>query len=191
MYTFIGDLHGNIDAYKKIISATNGPTIQVGDFGVGFTSIPKNLFGGQDFFIRGNHDDPDLCEIYRPSYLGNFGYFGSKIFFVSGAFSIDYEYRTMGVDWWTNEELDYRSLLAMIEAYKGSEIIVSHDCPAIVYDELNILGKRSRTALALNELLNNNPPRIWVFGHHHRSIRLKINGAMFIGLDIEETVSIL
>lgn len=91
----IGDVHGKFDRYGEILTGLPC-SIQLGDMGIGFGL--DDLFPKADptkhRFLRGNHDNPELCRRH-PNYLGDFGFeFG--IFFISGAFSVDRHLRTMG-----------------------------------------------------------------------------------------------
>jgi hypothetical protein len=62
----IGDIHGMVYDYKAYaIDKFEGPTIQIGDFGIGFgqgdhwhESIDAYHVAGGHRFIRGNHDNP-------------------------------------------------------------------------------------------------------------------------------------
>ena len=160
MIHFLGDTHS-----KPYHPPKN--TIHVGDMGVGFGVEPLDCY-----FIHGNHDNPDLCKQY-PNFLGRYGYLeldGFNIFFVSGAYSIDKHLRTIGVDWWENEQLSYIEMTKMLSLYHGADIIVSHDCPSSLYPKLGIKGKTSLTANALQMLLESpQKPKQWFFGHHHVS----------------------
>ena len=73
-YTFIGDVHGKYDRYKKIMKSCTD-SIQVGDMGVGFRQYIGHEIGkmypnppydrmveGNHKFIRGNHDNPATCR---------------------------------------------------------------------------------------------------------------------------------
>src|SRR5260370_16253241 len=69
MIRFIGDTHAKFPLYRAIATApvetddpTNkifAPSIQVGDFGMGFRTAP--ILAPDHRFIRGNHDNPQLC----------------------------------------------------------------------------------------------------------------------------------
>ena len=77
MYTrLVGDIHGKIYDYQMYsICDHNGPTIQVGDFGVGFAGDywHDNVAAWQEAnqhhrFIRGNHDNLAKCKL-MPGYI--------------------------------------------------------------------------------------------------------------------------
>lgn len=64
---FIGDVHGKVQKYLEVLD-TEGDydySIQVGDMAIGFPSVEFPPFQKpiKDFFIRGNHDNPELCKL--------------------------------------------------------------------------------------------------------------------------------
>ena len=183
---FIGDIHGNFRRYQDIID--NYPeSIQLGDFGLGF--YPEN----DDFymsivddipthrFIRGNHDNPELCEA-QPTCLGNFGYLEKEsIFYVAGAWSIDKAHRTPGVSWWENEELNYQQFNEAIKLYLEVKprIFASHDCPMSALPFVAGYPYPNSTSRGFEMMFNEHKPEIWVFGHHHKSRDFEIEGTNF------------
>lgn len=188
---FIGDVHGRFSTYYPMLRKLDGPSIQLGDMGLGFgidTRCP--LYDGSEnpvsghYFIRGNHDDPEICRAQK-SYLGDYGIF-DNIFFISGAYSIDKKYRTIGVDWWEDEEMNLQELDGAITLYKETkpETVVSHDCPFDVIGHV-ISGEcfsASRTAMALSQMLSCHRPRMWIFGHYHRDLIFTHNGTIFVSV---------
>jgi len=70
--TFIGDVHGKYQQYKKLIRSSPS-TIQVGDMGIGFRRWPHGEFQTNPpydlmvetnaRFIRGNHDNPMSAHV--------------------------------------------------------------------------------------------------------------------------------
>jgi len=203
---FIGDVHGSFKKYEYILfkmqhkGGVKGVpcSLQVGDMGLGFrergegyekdgkTYAPE--LGPEHKFIRGNHDDPALCNSH-PNYAGDWKYFKyPDIFVVGGGFSIDYYWRTPGISWWENEELTNRQAGQMLRYYKKYKprIVVTHECPTIVKENvLTNSAKRditSKTELKLQEMYENHKPEFWIFGHHHRKLELNIGGVHFVGL---------
>jgi predicted phosphodiesterase len=194
---FIGDIHGKFyhlnQKLKKNI-CQDKIIICVGDVGIGFPDnltpqLPENFY-----FIRGNHDNPQICKSYK-KYMGDYGaycYSNLTMFYISGAYSIDKNYRTIGVDWWDDEELSMQSLQLCIDAYKylKPEVVISHDCPIDIYNNLghyNIL--KSRTALALQSMFEYHKPKYWIFGHHHQSKKIIKDNTLFICLNELELLS--
>lgn len=207
----IGDIHGQFRDYeyglKKLnLSATRSEedswglyvprtdlrgfdcSIQIGDFGLfdhydlaDVEEMPNHKF------IRGNHDNPELCRRH-PNYLGDWGYLESQdIFFVGGGFSIDRDYRTPGFDWWEDEELSVQELQEVIDSYteKKPRIMLSHECPTIVKSSLlsvNSLPITSRTERALQAMFDAHQPEIWLHGHYHVFKTQIIDETLFVSL---------
>lgn len=176
----ISDIHGEWKKYLQILKdldAENIPSIQLGDLGVGFGKTP--IIPPQHRFFVGNHDDRQAAHEI-PNCLGDFGLTDQGFFFISGAFSIDREYRTLGVNWWDDEELSYEQLEIAIAAYEKAKpnVVISHDCPADIYNFFGYVGK-SRTAQALQAMFQIHQPDKWIFGHHHMDLMAHYDGTEF------------
>ena len=185
----IGDVHGDMDKYLALTESLGTiPSIQVGDFGAGFVSLPKlNL---QHRFIRGNHDSPDVCRTH-PNYLGDYGLLEPSTFYISGAESIDKAYRTIGISWWPEEELSYEELSAAIRLYMSVKpnTVISHECPLVaardmlskLYIGVSPRGDKgqSRTAQALQVMFEKHQPLNWYFGHYHFKREFRIGRTTF------------
>jgi hypothetical protein len=182
--TIIGDVHGKTTEYKKMLEQRfkDQRTIQVGDMGFGFSRNPEGMspMPMNHRWFRGNHDKPELCRAH-PNYLGDWGYLEEeKMFFLAGAFSIDRVWRVPGVTWWPDEELSSEELQKAYELYveKKPRVVISHEAPSkaaklMLYD---LSGEyfaakgecsMSRTAEALQRMLDAWAPIEWVFGHYH------------------------
>lgn len=191
---FIGDVHGEFECYKKIISKLP-ESIQLGDMGLGFHPLLDADFPDcfpEHRFIRGNHDNPKVCR-NKKEYLGDFGHISAlKLFFVSGAHSIDSMHRTNGFDWWDDEQLSRKELFNALKSYRKYKprIVISHDCPAMLMHQFNIRGKRDRTAYALDEMFKSHKPEIWIFAHHHRKCSFEERGVRFEALGILDTIQV-
>jgi len=169
--------------------------IQVGDLGIGFTPH-QELVAKYDFkFIRGNHDNPELCKTVK-GYLGDYGVErfenGQTYFFVSGARSIDSAMRFPGYDWWKEEELGYSQAMSAINRYAENtpDFVISHDAPTDILTALfshHTNYGMSLTNQMLQRMLDIHVPRVWFFGHHHISFNEVINGCRFICLAEGET----
>lgn len=188
MISFIGDVHGKIKQYEEICSKLRSEnsgtwTIQVGDVGLGFSGVKMPSLTEKDFFIHGNHDDALICE-KSPNFLGSFGVKqmnDHKVFFLSGAESIDKQYRTEGKTWWAYEELTYEELCQAVELYRKEKpnIVVTHDCPLATRKQMFGLTESGRTIQALEAMLCDHQPKEWVFGHHHLNRQDTICGVKF------------
>jgi hypothetical protein len=198
MITVIGDVHGHTDRYQKMLRQkyAGQRTFQIGDMGIGFAGTPglhKDIqTNGDHKWIRGNHDDPAKCRS-TVGYAGDYGYLPEdKLFFLAGAFSIDRIWRTPGVSWWADEELSYTELQEAIDLYKQVKprFVVSHEAPSnaakIMLHSLSgdyFAAKAdctmSRTAEALQVMLDAHVPEEWVFGHYHVDKSFEFQGTKF------------
>lgn len=177
--TLIGDVHGHIQSYEQIASKCEF-SLQLGDMAVGFRGVtyPK-LNPIKHKFIHGNHDNPKECEKIS-NYLGRSGLYkieNTEIFYISGAYSVDKAYRTIGVSWWENEELSHQEMVRCTEHYAKvlPKIVISHDCPTIVQPVSYI----SKTTNLLDSLWKTYKPNMWFFGHHHLDFVKIIDGCEF------------
>lgn len=185
--TIIGDIHGKIYQYHNIIKQSN-KSIQVGD--LGFKNHHQYVLDNIDTNLHkvnfGNHDDYSFLN--KPHSLGNYSNF-DNIMSIRGALSIDKHLRKENVDWWSNEELTYYEMQNAIDVYQKYKpsIVITHDCPNIVRHELFNITEKSLTSNGLQIMFEIHPPDLWIFGHHHKSKKQKVNGTQFICLAELET----
>jgi predicted phosphodiesterase len=198
MTTFIGDVHGKYGAYKSILKQHQN-TIQVGDMGVGFRrsqsqaeymdlnpyypNPPYDLMVSSGArFIRGNHDNPDVCKRHK-RWIPD-GTVEGDMMFVGGAYSIDMQYRTEGLDWWADEELSQSEFYQIMDIYEAAKprVMVTHDCPEFLvgYIHSHHFGISTKTGQALDAMFGLHKPEVWVFGHHHKSFDQEIKGTRFV-----------
>jgi len=184
---FIGDVHGVFPEYMGLIEGVS-QSIQVGDFGIGFGNdegtVTAAMAQGNHRFVRGNHDDPAACKRH-PAWIAD-GTMHEGIFCVGGAFSIDRADRTQGVDWWPDEELTIQSFYTVLDLYEHlkPDVVVTHDCPERIASVL-FEGRRpikTRTAQALERMLDIHRPKFWVFGHWHHRRHAIVEGVEFLCL---------
>lgn len=190
----IGDIHCEFKHLEALLTRFKGEEVfLLGDVGVGFVNHPfcTSFRPHRVSWIRGNHDNPDLSRKH-PDYLGEYGYLPKKkLFYLSGAMSIDKDWRTPGFDWWADEELSYEALDNAQETYlrHKPEIVLTHTCPDSIKNIL--LGKsainlQSKTELALQAMWEKHKPSLWVFGHFHKSFNYYESGTQFVCLNILE-----
>ena len=208
----IGDIHGEWELYHQ--TATDAinfggceRTIQVGDFGVGFSGpywhdrADEFHWDGTHRFIRGNHDDPSRCK-KMAGWIQD-GLVENDVMFIGGAWSIDHALRTEGVSWWADEELSIEEFYRLIEVYDQvrPRVMITHDAPIDVTTEMFIqsglaLFKGSakaiptRTGMAFNTMLAIHQPEEWYFGHWHHSMKYKYGRTMFQCLGIHDYVDV-
>jgi hypothetical protein len=171
-----GDIHGKTrEFYELYKSIEPGESIQLGDLGfkkehewfknVMDVRYNKVLFGNHDYY-------PGLNESYS---LGNYGMY-KGMFYIRGGFSIDRAIRTEGLNWWANEELSMLELYDMLEEYNKAkpEIVISHECPAFLQQQLWNITNNSRTAQAMDQVIEAWQPRQWIFAHHHKATEVQV-----------------
>jgi predicted phosphodiesterase len=193
--TLVGDVHGKYDRYHKIIRQTeyHPYTLQIGDFGFKYDTL-KNVDYTKHLIIGGNHDNYDTCYKY-PHFLYDYGYTsinGVKFFYYRGAYSIDRQYRTIGIDWWEQEQVSIDQFMKARELYREikPDIVITHDCPESINYHLLPPGAtryQNLTGWALDELFRIHQPKIWRFGHYHKTWEMTINGTHFKCLNELET----
>lgn len=190
----VGDIHGKFDKlYPKIIKSKGEQICQVGDLGVGFPTYdyPED-FGSSFKFIRGNHDNPEICSKHM-NYLGDWGYSGN-IFYFSGAESRDTSKRIMGLDWWKEEELSYREAGLALDYYKEirPDYVISHDCPASITKKMfpYCSEPKSITSILLQMAFEFWRPKAWFFGHYHQSKKYRFEGTNFYCLGTYQQFSV-
>ena len=184
----IGDVHGKVNEYYKILQKYKPElSIQLGDFGFKKEHewFLKNIDCDKNKIIFGNHDDTSfVSEEYS---LGNYTHFHREpeIMFVRGADSIDKKYRVEGQSWWRNEELSYLEMDEVIKQYVKwkPEIMITHDCPQSIREKVFGIQDKSLTSMGLQSMLDIHKPKLWIFGHHHKSVDVVIDDVRFICLN--------
>ena len=197
----IGDIHGVVNDYKAYaIDKFEGPTIQIGDFGIGFgqgdywhESVNDYHTRGGHRFIRGNHDNPDMCKTMS-GWIKD-GTVENDVMYIGGAWSIDnpaappgWYRRTAGYNWWFDEECSDEQFEQMFETYKTVKprVMITHDCPAKVsypmfWGSGFIKGPvyPNRTSAWFDRFIDAYEPEAWYFGHWHKTMAHKHGRTMF------------
>lgn len=198
MITLIGDVHGKYDHYHKIIRQTDKHpyTVQVGDFGFKYDTL-KNVDSTKHLIIGGNHDNMDKI-IHIPHYLGDYGYTelnSINFFYYRGAYSIDRQYRTIGIDYWEDEQVSIDQFMKARELYREikPDIFLAHDCPDFMVPQY--IGSNARvyeniTNWALGELYKIHQPKLFIHGHYHISKTTQYGDTKFVCLNELETYKI-
>lgn len=198
---FVGDVHGlknDLSILLSDIPEDVTSVVQVGDMGVGFgqsdywhESLDEMMTKVNARFIRGNHDNPSVCPEMK-TWIPD-GLVENDVMYVGGAWSIDYQWRTMGIDMWEDEELSHEELDRILSIYDlvRPKVMVTHDCPLSVSKQLFIDNGKSfskqqyktRTGLALEKMFELHQPELWLMGHWHLDADQVINGTRFICLN--------
>lgn len=193
----IGDIHGKVDAYYQLIKDVPF-SIQLGDFGFrhSWKWLEQNKINSDNHkIIVGNHDEyPYINKYIFPDY-GMVNFHGLDFYTIRGAFSVDKAYRTQGISWWPEEELSYNDLQKAIDDYTNSRpyIVISHECPGDHTGISTSMFQRrwiiNRTGLAMQKMWNNYHPKLWIFGHWHRTMIYSIEGTTFVCLDELDSIN--
>ncbi len=210
MVRIVGDCHGKIRQYINLVKNCEC-SIQVGDMGFDYKELHE-LDPSKHKVIAGNHDSYATLTpgdgkfiMQTEHFLGDFGVYAvpeyREIFFIRGGRSIDYKYRTLGIDLFHEEELNLAQSYEAFELYKKTEprVVISHECPTSIIGFVSPNGRwegkpivPSNTANLLQHMLDSFKPLLWIFGHHHRHLNVMVGRTNFICLpelgfiDLEE-----
>ena len=193
--TLIGDLHGKYKNYHEIIREKDRHpyTLQLGDFGFKYDTL-KNVDSTRHLILPGNHDNYNDC--YNHShFLGDYGYTSLnrvKFFYYRGAYSIDRQSRTVGIDWWEDEQVTIDQFMKARELYREikPDIFLAHDCPDFMVPQY--IGPHAKryeniTGWALGELYKIHQPKLFIHGHYHVSKTTQYGDTKFVCLNELET----
>lgn len=224
MIYLLGDTHGNLNPIKKLLSENTkeGDTIiQLGDFGIGFVHEEKLKSLGEKlksqgvycYAVRGNHDNPIPFQEGRN--WGNLQLLPDNsvlqieeksILFLGGAISVDRHFRTLGVDYWSNERFSLNK--KYLKNLRGIDMIMAHSCPNKVQPkptkspfidkfaerDPNLYSDLIEDGELINEafeiMSQNNKIKNWYFGHWHVHHLQEYQGCEFRCLDIDEVFCI-
>lgn len=195
----IGDVHGLAYEYMQVSVLPDhiDQSIQLGDMGVGMgqsdywhESLNNHMSSNRAFFIRGNHDNPEICRNDMVNWIVD-GVVKNNVMFVGGAWSIDADYRIPGYNWWREEELSESDMQMVFATYCAAEpeIMITHDCPTLAaYHQFIKTGLRThgssalyltRTGELFQRMFEYHQPKFWFHGHWHHSSQLDLNGTHF------------
>lgn len=179
----IGDVHGKVGKYHDLIR-NEEESIQIGDFGFHKEHDwhLANINPEKHKVLFGNHDN--TLYKYRAHSLGDFGVY-KDFFFIRGADSIDKQYRRFGIDWWPDEELNWKQWNECIKLYEEVKphIVISHDCPSVAKKLMFGYDAKTFTDRGLQEMFDIHMPDLWIFGHYHLSKHEIIGKTLFICLN--------
>jgi len=193
--TLVGDIHGKYKRMHEIIREKNKHEyiVALGDVGFDFSTL-NNVDPDKFKIVGGNHDNYDKI-INIPHYLGDYGYTtlnGISFYFYRGAYSIDRQYRTIGIDWWEDEQNNIETFMKARELYREikPDIFLAHDCPDFMVPEyIGPYAKRYEniTGWALGELYKIHQPKLFIHGHYHVSKNTQYGDTKFVCLNELET----
>jgi hypothetical protein len=181
----IGDVHGKINEYHQIIQKYE-KSIQLGDFGFQKEHewLLKNIDTTKHKILFGNHDY--YPYLFKEHSLGNSSFIEEyDMIAIRGAYSIDRHHRTIDLDWFENEELNYVEMRDIYNEYEQTKpkIVISHECPNSIAKKFFSICEKNATRDFFDELLKIHKPEKWFFAHHHKSKNEYVNDVNFICLD--------
>jgi hypothetical protein len=129
----IGDVHGKIEGYKKIIAECD-ESIQIGDMSYDYSVFDAGEIDYNHKFFMGNHDNWKWSPYHSPSNCLNI--FGNHrgYHYISGAQSIDWELRyrdflpksfSMNVLKFTNQNCGFLVIIIGIECLSMMTLYLS------------------------------------------------------------------
>lgn len=155
----VGDIHGEFDKLRWIISKVNAHTkldacIQVGDYGIWTDFSPSNIVKAYRtkyevpvYFCDGNHENHAALDQYERGKVHQltdklfFCAFGSTLtfgkytfLFCGGADSIDKSWRIPFKSWWATECISLEDLNYLPE--EKIDVVISHTAPQNIADTL-------------------------------------------------------
>lgn len=202
----LGDRHGQPE--PQLPETNVDLIVQVGDFGV----YPKNIStnnlvdynGIKQVFIRGNHEDHSFLAhrtepfMYGPWEFMPDGYVDeNEILYMGGAWSIDRGYRQAIAhypgffDYWSHlEEMSEEKMEEIFQMVRGESFraVITHEAPEFLFGHLvaSRVFERNRTAEFFSRLINHIRTPLWAFGHHHKSLHVRLGSTDFHCINIDE-----
>lgn len=155
-------------------------------------------------WIPGNHENWNhideyergkLHEVDTRVFLASFGAIetinNKRYLFVGGAESIDRIYRIEDKSWWKNEIITEDDMNFYYDDNLDKEnvdVVISHTCPTKFklkgFDNFYLNSKfNDPSKQALTDILENNRPADWFFGHYHKFQKGKWNFCNFTMLN--------
>ena len=194
MIRIFGDIHGDIRGMRAN-QPTGHKSVQIGDFGFGFTSVGDERYrkflmdNPGNFFIRGNHDNPAECR-KNYSFIED-GEIIDDVLYIGGAWSIDWKYREEGISWWADEEVSEEKFTEIFEKVKTERpsYMITHEGPnpatqkMFIDKNLGMFGVgliENTTNKWLTRILEEAPPKVWFYGHWHVTSIDKIGDTTFV-----------
>jgi len=181
-----GDIHGKFGYLNKLINKYKHKldlAIFCGDFGYwpNIYKDHKNIktHGIPVLWCDGNHEDHWALRDLKDNEIAENVFYmrrgstyeledGRTIMFMGGAFSIDWDMRILGRDWFPEEVITQTDLMDLPDT--KVDIFITHTCPLELVPVMvdYYVGKdREPSNEALSELWKIYKPSLWFFGHWH------------------------
>jgi len=190
--------------------------LQVGDFGLwpggdGLKYLEKlarwaTAWGVTILWLDGNHDWFDQLEALgafgadHPFQIGDMPIFylprgyrweweGVTCLALGGAYSVDKNARTRGIDWWPQEEITFDD---MDRAMEGGpvDVMFAHDVfedimvPGVHAHEKDRFPEARHNRQRLQYVIEKVQPKLYVHGHYHVAYEKRYKGTTVVGLNM-------
>lgn len=214
-----GNYHFFREAVDKALELGCQTIVQLGDFGfwepysdgkeyldnVARALKQKNL---ECVWIDGNHESHSYLRAHyvkdqegfvsiRPSlWYAQRGlrwtWRNTRFLALGGAYSIDENYRTWGVDWWPEETITYAEAQKAIDG-GPADIMLCHDAPLGVEGlagetedrQKDLWPKTVSNRTLLRSVFDEVQPKLVVHGHWHKANVFVLKQALVVGLDCD------
>lgn len=149
------------------------------------------------FWCDGNHEDHEFLQLWQtagqPTLFYDRVYYmprgtmlkledGTSVLFMGGAHSVDQGERTIGFDWFPQENINYAQIDRALE-HERVDIVVSHTCPEEFAPNNHAIKSDDPNRKALSAILHHFKPELWYFGHWHTFKQGTYEGTRWTCLD--------
>lgn len=142
-------------------------------------------------WIDGNHEDFDSIATWENT--DNITYLprgtsiergNTKFATCGGAFSIDRQWRQLGVSYFNEELTTYRNALETIENGAGADVLLSHDAPTMspVLDEFKQDSFTEGNRALIQGIVDVLQPKYNFHGHYHQAYAHQADETTIVGL---------
>ena len=162
------------------------------------------------YVIRGNHDDPSyFTETNNPFGLANITLLadyselellGKSILLVGGAVSVDRRFRIEGKSWWSDEDFNLKLEHEFPYKDRQYDLVVTHTRPGVCgafkgFDNIkywcdqdpDLINDLIEESQKLDYLYERTKPKLYIYGHFHKSDTTKYEETEFKCLNIDES----
>ena len=150
------------------------------------------------YWCDGNHEDFEMLKSRTTDELWPGVFYmprgktltlpdGRLVLFMGGAASVDKAWRTLGINWFPEEEISMQDYMNL-DPNMRIDIVISHTCPMEIpiHSALGIDAIRENdwSRKALSMIRDRYRPSLWYFGHWHKYESWFCQGTRFTALNM-------